>query len=333
MKPIKLLAIVLFTCLMGLCKETYAQNDKDSFVWAPVGATWHYGGPLCIGPPFNTNCSYFTIQSVKDTFFKAKNARILEWRGKNNNLRHREIMYNDGDSVFYYDTFKKRFQLLYDFGLKVGDTLILNKDSFPLTNSFTTGLFVDVMAFKPFGIIVDSIDTTKVQGKPLKKIYTSFFLKDLNLDMLWPWTYGGPIIEGIGCTYLMFGRRSIKSLGGMVYGGLRCYQDSNLFYKPYDHPCDYIDTSAYEGVKQKRSKYNNIKIFPNPFSKGIEIKFEEKVHMPITIQLINGKGQIVKSLKSDRGHIKWKLNNLKEGIYLIKITSKNHNFIQKIIKK
>ena len=83
--------------ITALLVNATAQNN-DSFVWAPVGATWHYSGPKC-HQAVGRGCDYYTINSVKDTVFKGENARILEWRDENNKLKNREIMMNKRDGI------------------------------------------------------------------------------------------------------------------------------------------------------------------------------------------------------------------------------------------
>jgi len=77
---------------------------------------------------------------------------------------------------------------------------------------------------------------------------------------------------------------------------------------------------------------NYIKIYPNPCDKFINIEiFENNTTNEIIIELINIDGKIINKLKTREKHVKFELND-DNKIYLLKIISNNHTYVEKIIK-
>lgn len=91
-----------------------------------------------------------------------------------------------------------------------------------------------------------------------------------------------------------------------------------------------------ENITKKNTK---IQIYPNPFSNNLTISIKSQKNEPIKLEIFNSLGQIVAvenhKLQDEKKTISLKntSDNLKSGLYFLKITKGNELFIEKIIKK
>lgn len=86
----------------------------------------------------------------------------------------------------------------------------------------------------------------------------------------------------------------------------------------------------------KFSFINNLKakVYPNPFSQSIYISFSEVISNPIYITISDMSGRNLKSLKYIASQkIELPLDTFSSGIYILKVTTKNKQFITNLLKK
>ncbi len=112
MKTRKLL-LVLILGLVGF--------GANAQTFAPTGATWTYSQWHFMSPLIDT----FKIRSVGDTIIQSKQCKILLKNEIGCDLREpKEFMYSDSGKVFFYDTSRHSFQMLYNFMQMLGIHLL-----------------------------------------------------------------------------------------------------------------------------------------------------------------------------------------------------------------
>jgi hypothetical protein len=223
--------------------------------FAPVGAKWYfdYGQNTCL----NNFCSYFTIESVKDTFINNISAKVLRatlYEPGDTTDWGTEIVYSDSDRVYHLNKNTDQFYTLFDFSASPGDTIIVRNDTF---NGY---LFEKLKIFNGFAIIIDSVSTIDISGFTLRVLHTSSIEPENTLNN---WQFYGKIIERIGDIGLFFGRPSVIPLA--YPGPLRCYQDSLISFQNINIDCDTIIT------EKKEIEHDFFKVFPNPTSGFLNI--------------------------------------------------------------
>jgi len=279
--------------------------------WAPTGAKWYYNALNYCGGS-GEDCGYISITSVADTIVKNINAKLLKVEYFETGLPYSfeyEIMYGDSARVYHFKN--DTFYVLYDFTVQAGDTVVVWDTTY---NGYWEVAWGDD-TINCFKYIVDSIGTTIIDGQTLRIIYPSY-------DVFFcGWEMYGDIVERIGETSMMFGKPTITI--PEYGGGLRCYEDSIIFYKPYDKDCDYT-TSLQEHTE------NEIKIYPNPVDKFLNVDINLPTSKYAECLIKNIYGQIIFQKKFNNSFT-LNLENLEQGIYFI--TLNNYPvFNKKIIK-
>ncbi|NVO03913.1 MAG: hypothetical protein HXX09_14545 [Bacteroidetes bacterium] len=310
----------LITVAIFFCNPLYSQ-------WAPIGAKWYYDH-YSAAPPYLT-----VIESIKDTVILTKQCRTLEtyeifsvmdstggyhWDTLNCPLQY---SYYDSSKVYLLDNIKNSFYLLYDFNAITDDTITVK-------DSLFQGYCPDSYPSYLFQYKIDIIGDTLINGITLKKQYTS---ATQNSDWFFsdpPPPYGGlfghePIIERIGSLKYLFG--VFSAVEGSIKC-LRCYQDSNIFYRSPDWPvslaCDYL-YQLPTNINETANLQSNIKIFPNPANDYITFQSSMSFYTnPININIYNIIGGIVKSLTFSGKKTEYKMNTLNlNGFYYYVIFS------------
>lgn len=261
--------------------------------FAPVGAKWHYSFPEFSSP----NQGYILIESVKDTTVLSKNAKKL-------NVTHfppassptslqSEIIFSDSNKVYLF--VYNQFRLLYDFNANQGDTIFVIEPYFSGNNLDTL-----------IPILVDSTKNEIIGGVSKKVQY---------ITSLEPsWYFGFKIIKEIGSdNYLL----PIFATVDPSPGPLRCYSDSLLNYQLVND-CEEIITS----IKEITTNLNQYPLQTTVYNTLIlpDIKGE------VTIYDIQGKLLFSEKIKPTIPI------NLKNGIYIVLLKSKDFQHIYKILK-
>lgn len=97
-----------------------------------------------------------------------------------------------------------------------------------------------------------------------------------------------------------------------------------------------------QGYQQPSIKVNAVKeltyeleakVYPNPFSQTLTIRFSDAMHKPIFVLLFDVKAKLIYAQEfSPRQHIQLNLNDISHGIYLMKVNSDTKSFNTKLIK-
>lgn len=282
--------------------------------WAPLGAKWYFNLPS------STSGDYVAFESKKDSTIQCKNVRIIDVRLNGTTLVSQEYIYQNGDSVFYYNSNYNSFFLLYNFSAKAGDTITVHSSKFKPTKAFFS-YYDSIIDFK-YKII--SIDSILISGKWLRR------QKVENIhNSLWGLTEptGGDndyIIDKIGSITYFFG------VSPMIYPEqnlsiLRCYSESGFVYK---NPLWTQDCDGFSAIQENKIFDNDI-IYPNPFTNQLNIKIGEPIE---TIEIFDINGLKLLTVQQEKESVVLNTSFLNNGCYFLRITTKRHNYFKKIIK-
>jgi len=105
-----------------------------------------------------------------------------------------------------------------------------------------------------------------------------------------------------------------------------------------DSPIDQVNITVLKGTGSgvnEMDRSDNLKVYPNPTTGLLNVSINELVQNGFTIDIYNCVGRLVKSVTKidEELNTKIDLSTLTNGIYLIRITTKNQIFQQKIIKE
>ncbi len=270
----------------------YTQNE-----WAPVGAKWYYNG-VKYRPQ---DKSFLMGESIGDTTIQGKDCKILKYtkyfNGEYTDFGKEEIIYSDSDRVYHYDKFYDEFYVLYDFSLEVGDTLVV-RDS-----TFFGVLHLEGSEFYSFQTKIIQKDSVEIDGEFYRRLLTDyvdpsdfFFIE---------------IIEFLGSTSLFFGMEVFLPLPYQWYGGLRCYSDENINYKPVETCEDTLATNV--GIPNNSS---TIELYPNPTQ---DVLYINNLSKDAEVLIYDKTGKVIIQKYISQKDNKLAINDIPKGLYIFKI--------------
>lgn len=266
--------------------------------FAPVGAKWHY-----TETSMASNDIYYTwFESVKDTIVINQACRKII--GRSGCAWNTDYLFDRNDSVFFFNSNTQQFELLYNFAADVGDSWTIHHPiDWGGDNDSTT-------------LTVDSTDNIVIDGVVLKVLYT----KTVNGGHNNWWHFQGKHIQRIGAPYLF------PVFGGCdpMPGSLRCYQDSEIFYKQTEYECDYVSSVI-------AATDNIISIYPNPVEDILSILVSGDL-TDVEVQLFSADGQLIfqRSVISKIETIN--LSSLSLGVYYVNVKLSHNNNYYRILK-
>jgi hypothetical protein len=207
--------------------------------------------------------------------------------------------------------------VMYDFSINVGDTIYLANNIWNSNPNDTTKF------------VLDSINIINFNGIE-RYIYYVKYEPDSHL---WPNWYGRHMIwiEGIGSiTNPFFPIECIQDICESSWQllcfdslGIQLYQDS--IFKTCD--TTYTDVRVNEFYNE-----NQLIIYPTPFGENLTISVENATISEIVI--LNSIGKQIYIIKGNEKNCLRldALNNLKEGIYFVKVKTNKGILVKKIIK-
>lgn len=195
-------------------------------------------------------------------------------------------------------------ELIYDFGISVGDTLVSNFDP-------------------SLQAIVSSMDSIELNDGSFRKRWALSSLECGSgsfINEYW--------IEGIGSVNFVFDY--IDVLCYFDYGNhLRCFSNNGtyLYGTPNGESCYVPTIISTEEVNQ-----SSFKVFPNPSQEFLNLEFDENIFLD-QIEIFDSKGSLKKSIFINSGYVKIAIADFPAGVYFLKIKTSNHPFIfKKFIK-
>jgi hypothetical protein len=205
------------------------------------------------------------------------------------------IRNNDNKQVVYLDSGKEK--VLYDFNLKVGDTII-------------NGLRGKLDGYSSDSyIIVKNIDSALFCGKYHKRYKTYYFSR--YEDSL-------ALIEGLGFDQCLFGK---GDLGCNEYCDGGCYTEKN------NASCNNNNCQLLVGINQLPTLIDEVQIFPNPSNSFLNLKSEVGINKLVILDLSGRPVYLNTSINSS--NVKVNIEFLNEGFYLIKIESDTKTIVTK----
>lgn len=299
MKIFKIIIVFCFLYING-----FSQN------FAPINAEWHYsaqnGG---LAPP---ESEYYHYVVTKDTIYEGISCRKIErtyYRYQGDSVIQEPIfVYENNDTVFYYNNSFNDFKPIYIFNISVNDTIELYVPDTTYSYGDTT-----------FQLIVDSIEMVTIDSELLKKIYTH------GLNSYYFNNHGSAYIEKLGGLDWFFPRNLLISESD---GPLRCYSDSSIFVNFSAVECDYRLISKIDNINELA-----FNIYPNPASSKLTLAITNNQLRINNIEILDITGQKVQSIKLKGQSNRYTINveNLPTGIYFVKVQTERGTVVKKLI--
>ena len=293
----KILLVILFL-FFGTNFISYCQKDSDfNEIWtiAEIGMG-----------KYHENITYSTIH---DTII---------------NLNVYKAIYQTNDSIFsftnseYYCAYRivdKQWYfipkgevdeyLLYDFNLKVNDTVYIDN---PWVNNGLTELIA---------LEIDSINLNEAYHKKVSIGYYDGYSKDPHILEYW--------IEGIGCSNgLFYSGFTFFDLGFQ----LLCYHKNGelVYLNSPDNSCGYLTTGL-----SKELPVDRINIYPNPAKNILNIENNNRITQLEVFDILGCKIDVV-HINLKKGLIKIDINNYPK-YFMLRIITKDFQTIQKIVRE
>ncbi|MEZ4805301.1 MAG: T9SS type A sorting domain-containing protein [Bacteroidia bacterium] len=275
------------TALLTLSTVLFGQD------FASIGTQWYYSEHAAGAAP--PNSEYLHLQSVADTVIDGKKThKILRkyYRVQGDTVVYAPIyVYQESDTAYIYNFKKSRFNTLYIFNGKQGDTLTLDIP-FPLQGSSDS----------TYRLLIDSVESVLIDGVSLKKFKTT------PIDGI-QFYNGGNFMERIGGLDWFFPRPTIIPEAG---GPIRCYSDSQIDSSFQSVACNYLLTSSLIEINNRAK----IQVYPNPFTNILNVQSEK------SIERIELKDLTGKTLQTSY-QLNLNCEDLEAGFYLLNVYLKS----------
>ena len=295
-----------FAVLLFSCTELNAQNFGDnSPVWNYSVSSGFWAGGL----------SYHLRLSVeKDTTFLGKQCKILTSgkRGIDNYMPYKNMVCQDSSKVVFWSPSLSEFQTLYDFSAKKGKSWKAKLDEYNFGD-------YDFAYF-----LVDSIYTQTINNRSLITQSIRFGKDSLSVhtDEL---SHVMTVIESIGCTQFLF-PWDYSGLDGDYVDGIRCYVDDSIgFFKFQKNvACNYTQVGVNETLFSQ-----GISVFPNPNKGKFSIHGIHPNGELNSIEIMDLQGKVIPiNYSMTNEGISISIQNIKSGLYFIKLELSNGEFIR-----
>ncbi len=315
----KITLIVFITFCLFIGKSATAQTE-----FAPIGAEWYYGST-----GFN-KVHYSYLLAEKDTVINEISCRkivgtYVRGKGDSNSLAPLYV-YNNEDTVFYYNIIFSKFTPLYVFNVQKGDTLTCYIPYYYYYPHYFDWPLPPLPPPPPpppdslFQVKVDSVTILTIDGQDLRRVWTS----RLNSG----WDLRGSYTEKIGSTYLMVPNYSGSNFPENLEVSLRCYKDSLISYQYTNYKCDYM----YVGINELKDLSVSISIHPNPNRGVFVLKTTMERSSEMAGILTDVSGRTVASLHIPYGVNEQEFNfDLPQGIYFLQLKSADGFYSQKLV--
>jgi hypothetical protein len=308
----------LITPIVILITQIFSSYTIGQENFAIDGARWYYNYQYELLFPAH---GYNLYEVIGDTIVLDQKAKIIQksfhpYRG-NATITGYEIILNKDPKVYYLKN--DQFKLMYDFSLKVSDTL------------FVEVLNLNCDSVSP--IIVDSIETLCFDTINLKSLYLSYTLY-LKEEFGESFKQVDNIIERIGNEIQFNYQPACDISDQFVNTTLRCYVDSDIgtykgYYWQYFHSgkdCDSLVDGSI-GINQFLDSEKEITIFPNPTNNTLNILIHSEMTSEVFIYDLLGNLRIM--IPAEEEAI-IDLSFLEIGLYFVKIQQGSRTIVKKI---
>ncbi|MGC4058210.1 MAG: T9SS type A sorting domain-containing protein [Chitinophagaceae bacterium] len=317
MKPLLLLCFALLISIAPCKAQT----------WAPIGMTWTYD---YLGDIWDhTHSDPPVVWEAADTMTMLDHlCTIIKPKGMPTDIstidRYSSLLtYEESGIVYLYNPMAERFETLYDFNKKVGETWSIA--GLPMGSMSGYPYFPPDTLNCAITVVVDSIKTLNINGHILK----AMFVSDAEGSMYGG--FAGTIIEGIGHTVRPYPRNTCISSSAYRcsmmsdcyyhYDGLRCIDNGTIgFYDFKIVPgCDWIRTD----IKEQKSS-ETYTLLPNPAQDHITMHIGSfSATVGYQLQVSNLVGQTVHSSSLHSGETQISIADWAPGLYFYTVYEDN----------
>ena len=284
----------IFILVLLFCQNINAQSFVDE------GNQWSLVSYNFAGEAFNT-----TYRIEGDTIIDGSNykrmlvlygnpALVVSWDES-------KYVREDSTKKVYCLNASNEEEVIYDFGLSVGDTI-------PSYDS------------SEFNGIVSEIDMIELNDGTMRKrlALSSLYCPDWGIMEYWIDGIGG---KNLALTYI----ESFCVFDVGIY--LRCFSNNGDFlYGSQDGSQCYIINSTEE------IKESTIKIFPNPTQDILNLEYDKTIKIE-QLKIFDLQGQMMRTLQVENDSPSISISNFPKGVYYLKIETAKSKFIfKKLIK-
>jgi len=281
--------------------------------FAPIGARWHYDSSMDGTRPIYG--AYRLYEVVGDTMVSGKACKVIRQSLNSNNGSQAlsdVFVYEQNDTVFYYNGRLQKFSALYIFNAEPGDTL-----TFDTPNDFPPR-FASQLTWR---VVVDSIVPVTYGNETLRSFYTSpIVTNDTSLSF---YSFHRPYVEKLGGTFLFLHQPYVIFPGWD--GPLRCYGDSLRSINLLGIRCDSVTGT---GIEQK-SPLDQIRFFPNPVM--TELIIESGVQKEVFYGLYDLSGRLLTEGRLENGRQTIDLHLWANGLYVIRFYASGFHRMERLV--
>jgi hypothetical protein len=285
--------------------------------FAPIGAQWYFDEPWAS----RKYLGYYRLEVVGDTIIQRKTAQQIDFyqgsQSGENQIKEATLwVTSEGNEVLLWtgDDYDRLYLFEETHSPIEGASLVLDYH------------YYHVEEWLPRQKVLFSYPqmydrTIQVSGKDLKVFEPGNVDGETDICI----SYGDQIIERIGSVSQGLMAHPCQTLRGGVYGQLRCYSDSDLFYNHQGTSCDTVavSTNTTEDITDE------IQIYPNPAMDIIHLRVSEISQYV----LINGAGQQVESGKLLKGLNLIDISGLPRGSYFVRVKHGKGEKLEPFIKE
>lgn len=281
--------------------------------FASIGAKWYFSYPN------STSNDYVVFESKKDSTIQGKDSRAIDVWLNNTKLVSREYVYQNGDSIFYYNRNYNSFFLLYNFSAKAGDTITVHPAKFKPTKAFFS--YDDSITDFKYKILL--VDSVQLSGQWIKRQKVTLLKNGL-------WGFSKPdgkdyyILNKIGSLAYFFGVQSgITPEDNLSI--CRCYSDSVFEFKNplWASNCDLISAIIDSKI------LNNNVVYPNPFDDQLNILMTEPIE---SVEIFDVNGLKLQVVHQNKESVIINTSVLNKGCFLLRVITKHYIYSKKLIK-
>ncbi len=328
---IRIITTTLCILLFTLC--TTKSKAQNNFRWADSGSVWHYNNRT---PIFTFGYKHAWLE--KDTIINGIECQQIK--------SEKQHCYQSGPTTYVSSSISAdSTYYVYKNGINV---FVLRNGIFKLWYK-TQAAVNDIWHFanSPEGIKIDSIHSFNYNNQTLHDYYLSQCdsLGNTIVTLVYEPTIYGPDTVELRQTGIVndlfgpyYGFEGLVNFPpnpefGDVPNFLKCFQSNNFpQWISYGNDC-------YNGVLTNVQTIdfgnNSLALYPNPTNDILNISYTLTTKLKTNIQIINSQGQIVKEITkhemTGEQTIKIDIKALAKGLYYIRYSTENNNYLKKLI--
>ena len=287
----------LLICIFTFCSSPiFSQSDFAALGTKWTYTEWNFWMPIPV-PGLDWITRPYAMESVSEEMFEGKLCRKITGLQAYNN--HTFYVYNQGDSVIFWNFYINRFELLYDFSAGAGDSWEIGVGLGSLPDGDTT-----------ISVRVDSVGYTVFADDTLKVWYITY-------DEYADW--GNTIIEGIGNTCFFVPEPDLYE---RHICDIRCFENASTDYIFVDYPCDYVQVIS--AIEERQGLFP-VNLYPNPAADYITLEYNDLQGSTLTYEIFDIAGTSVLSGQfPNKSAYRLDISRLSGGIYALRLSQRGY---------